>query len=336
MTEREKWFNRTHFKGDGEIFCHVQTIHPIWENFKTSLEPVLKDYPNISLSVGKDPKREKRNEQTDVWGCRWLYPGGYMGGQVVDCPIKDWNELKNYNPPDPEKHANWLKVKENIPNTKKQDKIATGFTDHGFVFLRLTYLRGFENMMIDFAEDNKNVYKLLDIVVNYWTEVVKNWVNLGVDAVNFGDDLGIQTSLPISPVAWRKFIKPAYKKVFSICRENNVEVYLHTDGYIVDIIPDLIETGVTILNPQDLVNGIDNLEKVAKNKVCLDLDIDRQKITVFGKPAEIEEHIYKCIKTLGSHKGGLSLKYAIWQETPVENIISVLSSVQKHCLIWKK
>ncbi|HID12062.1 MAG TPA: hypothetical protein EYP17_12325 [Candidatus Latescibacteria bacterium] len=44
-----------------------------------------------------------------------------------------------------------------------------------------------------------------------------------------------------------------------------------------------------IPNPQDLVNGLDNLKELAWGKVCIDLDIDRQKITTFGTPEEVEE-----------------------------------------------
>ena len=131
-------------------------------------------------------------------------------------------------------------------------------------------------------------------------------------------------------------IKPSYKEIFSICRKEGIDVYLHTDGYIVDIIPDLIEVGVTILNPQDIVNGIDNLEKYAKGKVSIDLDIDRQKITPFGKPEEIDNHIKKCVEKLGSYEGGLLLIYGAYPGTPKENIAQVVKSMQKYYKFWVK
>ena len=57
---------------------------------------------------------------------------------------------------------------------------------------------------------------------------------------------------------------------------------------LVDI---LIECGATIVNPQDLVNGIDDLAREVKGRVCIDLDIDRQKIVPFDTPAEIRDLI---------------------------------------------
>ena len=219
---------------------------------------------------------------------------------------------------------------------EREGKLKSGFVEHGFLYLRLTYLRGFENFMVDVGEKRRELKELIRMVANYWCEVVKRWIDLGVEIIYFGDDLGHQNSLPISPSSWRELIKPPYKRIFSLCRENGVEVYLHTDGYIVDIIPDLIECGVSILNPKDLVNGLDNLRRLAKGKVCIDLDIDRQKITAFGDPDEIDLHILKCVKTLGSPTGGLMLIYGAYQGTPKENIAQVIISMERYHDWWVK
>ena len=190
--------------------------------------------------------------------------------------------------------------------------------------------------MLDIAEERPELDELIGIVEGYWFEVVKRWVELGVDVIGFGDDLGLQTALPISPEAWRRYIKPSYQRIFSYCRANGVHVSLHSDGYIVDIIPDLIECGVSILNPQDIVNGIDNLTRLAKGKVFLHLDIDRQKIMVFGKPEEIEAHIRTCITTLGSPQGGLSFIWYAFPPTPLENIEAGARAMDRYATYWGK
>ena len=119
-----------------------------------------------------------------------------------------------------------------------------------------------------------------------------------------------------------------------LARDRGVPVHLHTDGYIVDIIPDLIEIGVTDLNPQDLVNGLDNLERLAKGKVHISLDIDRQRITVFGTPEQIDVHIKTCIETLGSPTGGLSLVWGVYPGTPIENIEATVRAMEKYHDLW--
>ena len=334
--EKDKWLNSIKFKGDGEISCSIGTVFSVWEKYRDRLEKIKEKCPHVSFSVSKDPIREKKNKYLDKWGCLWFYPGGYLDGQVIGHPLKDWSNFKDYKMPDPKKYVDWEEMREKFKEIRKEGKVVSGFVEHGFLYLLLTYLRGFENLMIDIAEERKELEELINKITDYWIEVVKRWIDLEVDVIYFGDDLGLQKSLPIKPSSWRKYIKPAYKKIFSFCRENQVEVYLHTDGYVVDIIPDLIETGVSILNVQDLVNGLGNLEKLAKGKVFIDLDIDRQKITAFGKPEEIKSHILNCIKSLGSPFGGLGLSYWASPGTPIENIEAVFLAMEEHHNYWKR
>lgn len=61
--------------------------------------------------------------------------------------------------------------------------------EHGFLFLRLTYLRGFENFMIDVAENNPKLYELCDTVTDYWYQITKAHLDCGATHVN-GKRLG--------------------------------------------------------------------------------------------------------------------------------------------------
>ena len=195
-------------------------------------------------------------------------------------------------------------------------------------------LRGFSNFMIDLAEGRKELYELRDMIVDYYVRLMAKAMELGIDMMAFGDDLGHQDALPMSPKIWREFLKPAYTKIYTPFREKGIEVYMHTDGYIVDVIGDLIEAGVTILNPQDLVNGLDNLRKATYGKICIALDIDRQSISVFGSGRQLDEHILACIKTLGSPTGRLTMKYAVYLGTPKENVEVIALAMEKYHDYW--
>ncbi|MCM8786042.1 MAG: hypothetical protein NC827_06335 [Candidatus Omnitrophica bacterium] len=335
-----EWFKKDIYlkiirrEGYGFIPCVVSINGEIWDQNSEYFENLKKECPDIYIVASKNPEMERENFKKDEWGCLWHYPGKYLDGQVVKHPLSDWSLFDSYRPPEPLKYRNWEEIKNNVEKAKKEGEIIYLGVEHGFFYLRLTYLRGFENFMIDVGLEEPKLKKLIEILTEYWKVIIKKYVEFEPDIISFGDDLGHQNSLPISPIKWRSLIKPSYKEIFSICRRKNIEVYLHTDGYIVDIIPDLIECGVTVLNPQDLVNGIDNLEKIAKGKVTIDLDIDRQKITFFGKSQEIDQHIKKSIEKLGSQKGGLLLKYGAYPGTPVENISQVIRAMQKYCKIW--
>ncbi len=335
LTKREDFLNFVRGKGRGIVPCRISIIGSIYERNPQFFDDLIQDVPSVQISIARPEERAKEHIQKDQWQCVWHYPGNYLEGQVIEHPLNSWEKFSEYQPPSPDDYTDWESARKVIEEAKRKGNIAAGSVEHGFLYLKMTYIRGFENFMIDLAEKNKNLYLLRDMITHYWIEVVKKYVNMGVDVIYFGDDLGHQDSLPMKPTVWREFIKPAMKKIFDPCRENGIEVYLHTDGYIVDIIPDLIEIGVTILNPQDLVNGLDNLYKLAKDKVCIDLDIDRQKITVFGKPEDIDQHILRCIKTLGSPNGRLMLVYGAYEGTPKENIAQVAYSMEKYHNLWE-
>lgn len=338
--EVNEWLKSVKLEGDGKVPCSIGIDLQAWghyfKNYKERIEEISKKCPHVSFSLPTGEPRKKREVVKDKWGCVWLYPENVSDGQVIEHPLKDWDNFKNYKLPDPETYIDWKKEKERIKKEKGEGKLAWGHIEHGFFYLKLTYLRGFENFFLDIGEKRKELDVLINELKRFWLEIIKRWIDSGIDVLSFGDDLGLQNSLPMSPSSWRRHIKPGYVEFFSICRKNNVISSLHTDGYIVDIIPDLIECGVDILNPQDLVNGLGNLEKLCKGKIYIALDIDRQKIIPFGKPEEIEKHIFNCVKILGSPKGGLELGHGVYLGVPIENLEALFLAMEKYYNWWKR
>jgi len=82
---------------------------------------------------------------------------------------------------------------------------------------------------------------------------------------------------------------------------------------------------VSILNIQDLVNGVDNIRRKLKGKVCIDLDIGRQKILPFGKPQYVKEHVKRAVRTLNSPEGGLMIQVYPCSPTPPKNIEALMN-----------
>jgi len=334
--KREPFLAMVRGRGTGSVPCRVSFNKICYDADAEYFEQIAARAPNVAVSHGGRADRAREHTWTDAWGCKWYFPGGYLDGQVVAHPLAETLAVEKLEPPDPQRYTDWKRAAAEARRARDAGDVVWGRTEHGVVYLRLQYLRGFENFMIDLAEDRPELYELRDMIVDYWSAVVMRWLDIGVDVVEFGDDLGHQDSLPISPDKWRSFLKPAYERLFRPCRQAGVEVYLHTDGYIVDIIPDLIEAGVTILNPQDLVNGLDNLRRLAWGKVCIDLDIDRQSVTVFAAPDQIDDHIRTCIETLGSPGGRLMLLYGVYPGTPRENAAAVITSMEKYHRMWTR
>ncbi|MEW6754192.1 MAG: uroporphyrinogen decarboxylase family protein [Candidatus Latescibacterota bacterium] len=334
LSERERFGRRMRLQGEPLVRSHVAITYPVWKEFGSRLDWLEGFSPHVHAGISRTPGRQAYAEETDRWGCRWIYPLESLDGQCIGHPLASYEDLAAWRPPDPAEFTDWEQARRGVAQAHQEGRPYCGGTDHGFVFLRLTYLRGFHRLMLDVAEERPELDRLIGIVEGYWLGVVERWVEAGVDEVSFGDDLGLQERLPISPQAWRRHLKPSYRRIFSRCREHGVHVHLHTDGHILEIIPDLIECGVSTLNPQDLVNGLDNLQRLARGKVYLHLDIDRQKLTVFGTPRECEAHVLACIGTLGSPRGGLSCVWGVYPGTPLANIEAVVRALDRHAAHW--
>ena len=119
-------------------------------------------------------------------------------------------------------------------------------------------------------------------------------------------------------------------------RKNGILVHMHSDGDIRLLADDLIDGGVDILNLQDTVNGIDWIAEHFSGKVCIDLDIDRQFITVRGTPADIDGLIREEVSKIGRKEGGLSMVYGLYGGVPPENVKAVMDAMEKYAFYYEK
>lgn len=67
-----------------------------------------------------------------------------------------------------------------------------------------------------------------------------------------------------------------------------------SDGYILDIIPDLIEIGIDALNSQIFCMGLEKLEQF-RGQITFWGEIDRQNILPFGSSEDVENAV-KSVK----------------------------------------
>lgn len=333
------------------IPASVSLMPATWIKYGEELEKIVLSHPSLFPDYKKGDYKEKINNLParyrkgrikDVWGIVWENIEEGLAGAPVDdlAPLKNWDDLENFKVPDPLKYdhfgeeIDWEERKRNIEKIKREGGLAGGGIYHGAMYMQLYYLRGFSNFMIDVATKDPRLNKLIKIVLDYNLKIIEKWLEIGVEMMFFGDDLGLQNALPISPDDWRRYLKPCFYEMFGLCRKNNVYVYLHTDGHILEIIPDLIECGINVLNPQIRANTLEGIEKYCKGKVAINLDLDRQ-LFPFATPSQIEEHIKKAIETLALPEGGLMLVAECEQDVPLENIEKICETLEKFgCKSW--
>jgi hypothetical protein len=130
-----------------------------------------------------------------------------------------------------------------------------------------------------------------------------------------GDDLGMQTGLAIGREKWVKYMKPCFTAIFGKIHNAGKLVFMHTDGCIHEILPDLREAGADMVEAQFRANGLENLVQKCKGKIPINLDLDRQYLP-FATLNGIEAHVRECVESLYLLEGGLGLMLSIIDDIP--------------------
>jgi uncharacterized protein with von Willebrand factor type A (vWA) domain len=111
-------------------------------------------------------------------------------------------------------------------------------------------------------------------------------------------------------------------------------VHVHADGDLRLLIDDLLDCGIDVVNLQDLVNGVDWIAEHLAGRICLDLDIDRQNVTVLGTPAQIDALIREEVEKLGSKQGGLMMIYGLYPGVPLKNVRALMDAMEKYATYY--
>ncbi len=342
MTDRENWLRAIEFRSPERIPCSVSLSPATWREHREALEELVlahrllfPDHESGSVDYDYNPPGYEGTFR-DNWGCLWyaVPDGTGMEGQVIESPLADWRALDSYRTPDVETKTergerDWNEVAERLRLAEQKGLPRRGSGER--LFDRLYLLRGFENLMIDIATEDERLPRLIDLLVDHELALVRKWLDIGVDAIGFHTDIGTQKALMISPRQFRKYIKPMFKEIFSVCREAGAHVLLSSDGRLLEIVDDLINCGVSRHDPQLRANTLAGIEAAYKGELCIELDLDRQMFP-FCTPQDIRRQIEDVIARLGSPEGGLMISGSIsGPNVPLQNIEALCSALEELC-----
>jgi uroporphyrinogen decarboxylase len=146
--------------------------------------------------------------------------------------------------------------------------------------------------------------------------------------VQRASDFGSQQSLLMSPEMYRRFIKPADRKVFDFIRSRapQAALWFHSCGAVRPLIADFLDYGVEILNPvQPLADGMDSagLKRDFGDRLCFHGGIDLQRAMV-GTREDVRAEVVARASTLG-RGGGYILAPAnhLQEDTPPANVLEL-------------
>ena len=236
-------------------------------------------------------------------------------------PLRDATNLEGFTWPDPHAPGLFDSAAEIIEKDAGGHFIVPNF---GFaLFERAWALYGFEPFLRDMAYAPDFVESLLDRILDIQLVLIHRFIQLGVDGGYFGDDYGAQKNMLFSPRMWRKFIKPRLARLFAPFREAGLPVLMHSDGQIQPIISDLVEIGLTALNPvQPEVLDQDGLRATFGDELAYYGGISTQTVLPHGTPEQIIDAVRQCICRLAPQNTGLILSpsHRMMTDVPLKNI----------------
>jgi len=204
---------------------------------------------------------------------------------------------------------------------------------NGNIFESSWYMRGFERIFMDLAEEPELAHAIFEPVTEFYIEHFRKLLAVArgrVDLVFTADDIGGQGGLLMSLAMWRKHILPYHQRLNRVLHEFGAKVIYHSDGAVMEAVPGLIEMGIDILQALQFdAAGMDagKLKADFGDRLCFEGGISVQKTLPFGTPEDVRQEVLERIRILGRNGGYiLGPSHAIQAGTPPENIVALFDT----------
>ena len=302
------------------------------EKYPEFVERLHREYPDDIIQAPQlyhnPPRvvgdRYRIGTYVDEWGCTFHNVHDGVIGIVHEPLIRNWENLSQIKPPEA---VLYVDIDEVNAFCNGMDTFVIGGTG-ARPLERLQFLRTMEQALIDLVEKPPELFELLRRIHTHYCKEVEAWCKTDVDAVSFMDDWGTQKSLMASPEVFRTIFKPMYREYAEIAHRYGKFIFMHSDGWITDIIGDLAEIGIDALNSQVFCMGVKELGEKYRGKITFWGEIDRQHILPHGTKEEIERAIHEVYEHLYAD-GGVIAQCEFGPGAKPENVMAVFEAWDK-------
>jgi uroporphyrinogen decarboxylase len=307
-TPRDLVYQTLDFAGPQRVARHLWTLPWAEMHYPGAITHMQVDFPNDIVGaphIYKTPPRTYGDQYetgtyTDEWGSVFTSFQRGVIGEVKHPLIKgeNWEDSANLRLP-----VELLSVDTEIINAfcRNSDKFVTGGANVN-PFERMQWIRGSEQLYVDIALQTPGMYDVLRHVHSFNCDLLSLLASTQVDALCVFDDWGAQRSLLINPKQWVEVWKPLYKDYVDIAHSHGKRLFMHSDGYTLDILPHLIDLGVDAANLQLFCIGLEQLRPF-RGEITFWGEIDRQYLLVNATPDEVEQAVIAVRDTLWAGGG---------------------------------
>lgn len=305
MTSRELMYATLEFRNKtGRVPRDLWTLPWAAWNHAEMLKKIERDFPGDMVSapvILKKPFVRRQGDlyrvgdYTDEWGCHFVNIHDGVIGEVKEPLVEkdDWGDVDKIHIPVEQLDFDVDQVNAFCKSTDK-------FVQCGCLprpFEQLQFIRKTENLYMDLMDIPENMKKFMGKMHTFYCDWMEKWAGTEVDCLNMMDDWGSQIGLLINPHLWDELFRPMYQDYIDIAKKHNKKIFMHSDGYTLEIYPRLIEMGLDAINSQIFCMGIDKLEQF-KGKITFWGEIDRQHLLSYGTVEEVEAAVKQVYEKL--------------------------------------
>jgi uroporphyrinogen decarboxylase len=297
---------------------------------RDALGQIERDFPpdivTAPVRLAKEPQvtgsSHVQGTYVDEWGCRFQNIQDGIIGEVKEALVNDdaWDDSDRVHIPE-----ELLSFDRDWVNEfcRKTDKFVLA-NENPQPFERLQFIRKTDRLYMDLVDPPAGMLGFMEKMHDFYCRWVTKWSETEVDAIVLADDWGSQNNLLISPKIWVDRFKPLYCDYIAIARKHRKKVFMHSDGYILDLYPHLIDMGVDALNSQIFCMGLDKLAQY-RGSITFWGEIDRQHLLPYGSAEAVDRAVSQVCHTLWQD-GGCIAQCEFGPGAKPENVRQVFQS----------
>lgn len=196
-------------------------------------------------------------------------------------------------------------------------------------------LRGMETYLMDLIERPTLIEALNEKILGLQMELYGLYLDACgefLDMIETGDDYGGGTGPLVSPDCFRRMLKPYRARMNEFIRKKapHIRIFHHTCGNVRRLIPDLVATGIHVLNPVQPLPGMEpaRLAREFGRDICFHGAVDTINV-MRGSVAEVRKAARKLCEDFSGASWIVAPANHLQDDVPAENVVALFETVKE-------
>jgi uroporphyrinogen decarboxylase len=313
-----------------ELIVNAPVIRALYGDISYADFVEKEDLDGITIfETGRIVERYDSATYRDEWGIVWRTDSPGIP-YPIEGPIRSERDLDAYRAPDADADYRLESLERAVKRFKGERAVV--FLGHdAFEFSH--YLRGMDNLLLDYVENPGFAHRLARIVLDYKKRVMERAIEAGADIVLTGDDYAHRTAPITSPTHFREFVLPYLREMVDLATSRGVPFVKHTDGNVWSLMDDLVATGIAGLDPLEPIAGMDigEVKRRYGDRIAVVGNVDCGDLLSRGTPDQVIAAVKETIAKAAVGGGHiLASSNSIHPAVNAENYRAMVDAARMH------